>query len=42
MATFPRSFPRLLKAAIVRAAMAGWLHPCRAGWLLNRLHLVDA
>ena len=31
---------RLAKSAIVRAAMAGWMHPCRAEWLLRRLHLV--
>lgn len=37
-----RGFPRLAKAAIVRAAMAGWLHPCRAESLLCRLHLVEA
>ncbi len=36
------SFQRLAKSAIVRAAMAGWMHPCRAEWLLRRLHLVEA
>lgn len=36
-----RGLPRLVKAAIVRAAMAGWLPPCRAEWLLRRLHLVE-
>lgn len=34
-------FLRLVKFAIVRAALAGWLHPCRAEWLLRRLHLVE-
>lgn len=34
-------FLRLLKAAIVRAAMVGWMHPCRAEWLLRHLHLVE-
>jgi hypothetical protein len=36
-----RGFPRLVKAAIVRAAMAGWLAPERASWVLRRLHLVE-
>lgn len=36
-----RGFPRLLKAAIVRAAMAGWLRPERASWLLRRLNQVE-
>lgn len=33
---------RYLKRVIVRAAMAGLLHPCRAEWFLRRLHLVEA
>ncbi len=36
-----RGFLRLVKAAIVRAALAGLLHPCRAEWLLRRLHMVE-
>lgn len=30
-----------MKAAIVRAALAGWIHPCRAEWLLRSLRLVE-
>ena len=37
-----RGFLRLVKCVIVRAAKAGWMHPCRAEWLLRRLHLVEA
>lgn len=36
-----RIVQRGMKAAIVRAAMAGWMHPCRAEWLLHRLRLVE-
>lgn len=36
-----RGFPRMVKAAIVRAAMAGWLRPEWASRLLRRLHLVE-
>ena len=36
-----RGFPRLLKAAIVRAVMAGLLRPEWASWLLRRLLLVE-
>jgi hypothetical protein len=36
-----RGFLRLVKAAIVRAALAGWLPPERASRLLRRLHLAE-
>lgn len=37
-----RGFLHLVKAAIVRAVLAGLLHHCRAEWLLRHLHLVEA
>jgi len=32
---------RLLKAVIIRAAMAGLIAPSLTTWLLRRLHLVE-